>query len=236
MKKNVLFGLAVLACSVAAQAQNTCYTDAEASAPDFWTTHFYFATCTDYVGTNSKLFEDGSTGYVDFNGGSSVDFTNIYVPSDAEYTVMLRYGIGWADESGATLTLNVNGDFVDQLVLFPGEGEKPWAMEFDVELYGDYNNTIQLVEVKDWPIILGIQLTPKVGSEIKKIDTPSYQLVSSNGKLTVSNLENNSRIRIYSIDGKLIQSVVAANSFQTSLVPGVYVVKVNGEARKAIVK
>jgi hypothetical protein len=238
MNKTLFLGLGVLLLSPFCRAQVTCYPESDATANDFWTDHFYYSTCTDYIGSGSKLFEDGSEGYVDFNGGSSVDFTKIHVPNDAEYTVTIKYGIGWCDDLGATLTLNVNGEFVDQLILFRGDGEKPWTHEFDVELYSDYDNVIQLQQVKDWPILLGIQLTKKNGSNISTIEAANYTLSANKGKVVVGNLTGRNRIQIYSFEGKLIHNAfVESGSVEFPVqISGFYVVNVNGTAKKILVK
>jgi hypothetical protein len=240
MKKGLLFGLSLIALSLssATQAQITCYPEEEATANEFWTSHFFYASCTDYIGTGSKLFEDGSSGMVDFNGGSSVDFTKIHVTEDAEYTVTLKYAIGWCDEFGATVTVFVNDELYDQLTLFRGAGDWPWSVEFDVELYSDYDNVIKFQQVKDWPILLGIQLTKQGGNGLDKINKSSYTLSSTQQEIKIENLSDASQIQIYSVDGKLIRSAkVAASAYSVPVqTSGVYIVKINGEANKVVVR
>ena len=238
MKKTLLFfGLLAVLFSFNATAQVVCYEEAESAVPDFWVDHFYYAKCTDYVSSGSKVFA-GNDDYLDFNGGSTIDFTNIFVPKDGVYTVMLSYGIGYADETGAVVTVNVNGELADQLVLYRLTGAPPAICEFEVELWGDHNNVIQLKQTKDWAITLGIQLVSQGENAIRKVNENSYKISSENGTLRVSNLEgNDNQIRIHSIDSKLLQAVtVKTSSFETSLDSGFYIVSINGKASKVFVK
>ncbi|MCX6307544.1 MAG: IPT/TIG domain-containing protein, partial [Bacteroidia bacterium] len=50
-----------------------CYDGGTSGANNFWLTHFYYAKCTDYVGSNTK--EVAGSDYLDYNGGSNINFT-----------------------------------------------------------------------------------------------------------------------------------------------------------------
>jgi hypothetical protein len=235
MKKITVLCTMFCLMSLTMQADVTCYSEAEASVNDFWVDHFYYAKCTDYWGTGSKSFEDSE--YVDFNGGSSVDFTNIRVPADAEYTIYLSYGIGWADAEGAVLTVNVNDEFVNQLILYTLISPPPAIYEFDVELYADYNNVIQFKQVKDWAILLGIQLVKKGGNSLSKENNGKHSVSGTIGGIHINNLSKNALVQIYSLEGQLIDSTRASSSFfNKSLNPGIYIVKIDDSVTKVLVK
>lgn len=239
MKKLFLLTLGFLAVSFSSNltAQVTCYGEEESKATDFWLGHFYYAKCTDYASTGSQLF-GGNPDCVEFTGGSTIDFTNIYVSTDDSYLVMLYYGIGWCDELGAYVDLNVNGEFTDQLILFPSTvvGEDA-TYQFEVELYADYSNVIQLKNVKDWPAFRGFQISKNPNS-ISELKENSFTVSSSNGVLSIDNLkQDGSRIQINSIDGRLIQSVTTySSSYTSSLNPGLYMVNVNGDVTKIFIE
>jgi hypothetical protein len=238
MKKTTLLsGLLAVLFSFNATAEIICYGEEESQTPDFWVNHFYYAKCTDYVGSGSKSFED--TDYVDFNGESSVDFTNVFVPEDGTYTVQLSYGVGYADADGAVVTINVNNELADQLIVYTLTGAPPAIYEFDVELWGDYNNVIQLKQVKDWMTTLGIQLVPKGGvNAIPEINEIPYKISSGKGTLSINNLKGSgNQIRINSLDGKLLRTVTTkSSSFNMSLASGIYIIHVNGKASKVLIK
>lgn len=216
------------------KAEVTCYTTAEVKIPDFWLEHFYYAQCTDWEGTGSKLFAENPD-YIDFNGGSTVEFP-IRVSKDGEYVVTLSYGIGYADATGATMTVNVNGEFATQLILYKLTADPPATIDFSLELYADYDNVIQLKQVKDWPIILGIQLTSTVSGNISVVDN-SFTVVPTSGAISIQNLKGENQIDIYTINGRVINSSkVTSNSVDYKLNDGLYIIKVNGEARKVVVK
>jgi len=139
-----------------------CYTSTQSSKSDFWLNHFYYATCTDYAGTGSKLTADGL--YVDFNGGSSVTFNNIYVSETSDYTVKLNYGIGYTDANGAQFKVYVNGNYTQTYTVYNLTQTAPAIIEFNVRLQADANNNIRIEQVKDWPTIYGIELDKTVTS------------------------------------------------------------------------
>lgn len=237
MKKMLLFGLVILysgIMSIPAKAEVTCYTAAEAKSTDFWLDHFYYAQCTDWEGTNSKLFAENPE-YIDFNGGSTVEFP-VRVSKDGEYIVTLSYGIGYADAEGATLTINVNAEFATQLTLYKLTADPPATIDFSVGLYADYDNVIQLKQVKDWPIIFGIQLSSNVSGNAS-VNEENFTIIPTTGAITIEKLRGENQIDIYSINGKIINSSkVNSSSFNYKLNEGLYIVKVNGTARKVVVK
>lgn len=236
MKKRLLLGLllALSTLNFVTQAEVTCYSSAEAKTVDFWLDHFYYAQCTDWEGSGSKLFSNNPD-YIDFNGGSSVDFP-VLVSEDGEYLVTLSYGIGYADDTGATMTINVNGEFNTQLILHKLTADPPATIDFSVELYADYDNIIQLKQVKDWPIVLGIQLS-SLFSATSSVIEDDFTIVSSKGSITIEKLTGVNQIQIFSLNGKLINSsIVFSPSYNYMLSDGLYIVKVNGKARKVLVK
>ncbi len=238
MKKTLLFGflLGLYSLAPASTTEYVCYETTEAQSNDFWVEHMYYAKCTDYVGTGSKSFE--TSDYVDFNGGSTIDFTNIHVSKDGIYTVQLYYGIGWADNDGAGVKVNVNGELAKELVLYKLAGNPPAIEEFDVELYADYDNVIQLKQVKDWAITLGIKLVPQGATSLDKVSDNPYFVTAGNDLIKVQGLNGaNNQIQVYGMDGKLVYSnLTEVSSLDIPATKGAYIVKVNGYATKVLVK
>lgn len=213
-----------------------CYTDDEKQTPDWFLDHPYYATCTDYVGTGSKPFGDDPE-YVDFNGGSTVDFTDIYVSQDGYYALTVWYGVGYADETGATLELNVNDAPWDIMTCFTVTNP-PVTQEFEIELYGGgFSNTIQFKQVKDWPILSRIQLAlVEAFSGTPSIETESCKIVSSQNMIAISELVPNSEISIYTTAGVLVEQAIATSLYNSTVLnEGLYIVKINGEAHKVLV-
>lgn len=237
MKRNVLL---ILACFCGAlftsiKAENICYDASESSAPDFWFTHMYYGTCTDYVASGSKLA--GTTGRLDFNGGSSVIFSGIQVSEDGTYTLRLTYGIGWADATGAVLKLYVNDEFVSNCTFYPIAPAATATMDISVDLAANYDNVIKLTQQKDWPTVLGIQLF----SGVTAVSTPekekAYSISVSNASISVrASNKGNNRIEVYSTNGQLIDSRAFNNSYTKAFSKGLYLVKVNGESNKILVR
>lgn len=236
MKKILLISalIAIVSLGNNLQAEVQCFTPQEAETVDFWLDHFYYATCTDWEGTGSKLFGDNSE-YVDFNGGSTVEFP-VWVSRDGEYTVTLAYGIGWTDDAGATVTVNVNDEFATQLVLHKLTADPPATIDFSVELYADYDNVIQLQQVKDWPIINGMQLSANfAGTEM--IHSNDFKVISADGAISVAGLTGKNQIEIFSITGQILDSsIVSSASYNFMLKNGLYILKVNDSVRKVLVR
>ena len=173
--------------------------------------------------------------YVDFNGGSAVEFP-VWVSKDAKYTVTLSYGIGWADDAGAILTVNVNNEFATQLVLHTLTADPPATIDFDVELFADYDNVIQLKQTKDWPIISGIQLSGDF-SGTKMIQANEFRVISTNGAISIEGLTGKNQIEIFSITGQRIDSsTTSSTSYNFTLEDGIYILKVNDSVRKVLVR
>jgi len=236
MKKMLLISalFAFISLGNTLQAEVQCYTSDEAKTVDFWLEHFYYAVCTDWEGTGSKLFGPNND-YVDFNGGSTVEFP-VWVSKDGEYTVTLSYGIGWADDAGATLTVNVNNEFATQLVLHKLTADPPATIDFNVELFADYDNVIQLKQTKDWPIISGIQLSADF-SGTEMIQANEFRVISTNGAISIEDLTGKNQIEIFSITGQRIDSsTTSSNSYNFTLEDGIYILKVNDSVRKVLVR
>ncbi|MFV0468499.1 MAG: T9SS type A sorting domain-containing protein [Dysgonomonas sp.] len=162
MKRNTAYHfffllLFVLTFSFKANGQEaTCYSQSETQTDDFWMSHLYYAQCTDYVGSGSKLVGDGP--YIDFNTGSAVDFTKIKVSKTGRYTVQLSYGIGYADGQGAQFKVYVNGEYDQTYTVYTLSQTPPATINIEADLVSGKENSIKLVQQKDWPTILGIKL------------------------------------------------------------------------------
>lgn len=239
MKKVLLvlgvMGLLSQSAQVSAQ-EITCYDPAEASAVGFWFEHPYFGKCTDYEGAGSKSFEGSS--YIDFNGGSSVIFDNIYVEEDGTYYMTLNYGTGWAhDTDGCSMTLWINDEWKERITVMKVDAP-PAQLTLEVELWGDgFENIIRLTQDEHWPIVLGIELSMTDPASSVKLEKATYTIDTVDGEIVINNLEGKSDIRVYGIDGKLVDSAVTSNaSYHKTVAKGVYVVKVNERAHKVSVQ
>ena len=234
MKKVLIFGFFIAFFAMSLKAQVTCYGQEESAEVGFWFDHFYYAKCTDWEATGSKLFGPDED-YIDFNGGSSVDFTNIFVEKDGDYTVTMSYGVGYADEEiGGLLNIFVNGQLAEQFNFFRNP-DRPITYEFTVELWADWDNVIQFKQERDWPILLGIQLSN--GSTITGKRVEAHSVYSSNGMINIVNPAGKCDVQIYSIDGKLVKSASSIEALISLPVrAGFYILKINGTAQKIIVK
>lgn len=242
MKKNVLLKaiLAVVAiCSFSgiANAQTAvCYDKSESNAIDFWNNHFYYAVCTDYVGTGSKLFSENNS-YIDFGGGSSIVFDNIYMSESKEYTMSVSYGIGYADAEGAKMKLYVNDEYLTTITLFKLDQDPPATIDIPVELYSDWNNVIKLEQQKDWPILLGIQLKGGNSTINNANQQPKYNVSVSNSILYVQGLNKaDNKVDVYNVKGSLVESKICGESYTKTLAKGLYLLKINGETTKVLVR
>jgi len=221
---------------VTAKGQVTCYDESESTATDFWFSHFYYAKCTDYLGTGSKLFGDNND-YIDFNGGSSVEFTKIRVATEGEYIARLSYGIGYADDEGAVFKLFVNDEFISSFTVYRLTSDPPATIDLPVYLYPDWDNSIKIQQQKDWPIVLGIQLI-NPASEVINHSLNNVRIIVNNHSLLISGLqeEKSNKIAIFSSEGRLISSeVVLNNTYRKELKAGLYFIKINDSAIKVII-
>ena len=210
--KNLLLSLGLALFSFTATAQVTCYGE-ESKDVDFWLEHFYYAKCTDYlhgIDHNGGYVFEPNQDYIGPAAWGGVDFTDIYVSKDGTYKVQMTYGIGATDELGAWTDLKVNGQLTgEQLVMYIPE-PSPGTIEFYVDLYEDYPNMIQIISVKDWPVLLGIQIFPleTSGTDAVQMDEKPFTLSSENGVLSVNNLnESENSIQISTIDGRIINAI-----------------------------
>ena len=62
-----------------------------------------------------------------------------------------------------------------------------------------------------------------------------YSIDSSNGKINISNLTEESSIIITYLSGEIVAKSIAVNSFSIQLTKGIYIVSVNGKAQKVLV-
>lgn len=247
MKKGILLIMLMSLFSIKAlfaQDVVSCYTDDEKKQTDFWLDHYYYAVCTDYEGTGSKLFAVNPD-YVDFNGGSTVDFTDIYVsginPGDDEvdFVMGLWYGVGSdgpEGDKGAVFSVYVNEEIYDQPTVFELSSDPPAYMEIPVTLYTDYGNVIQLKQVKHWPIIYRIRLSQDPVN-IADNSITHYNVSSSKGIIFIDGLAGNNKIEIYSPSGTLVNVANATGAgYSCYAGSGLYIVRIDGQAYKVVVE
>ena len=248
MKSKLLFNIciAIVISGASIMSTNaqvvTCHDATVSSANDFWLNNFYFSKCTDYISTGGKDISDPLwSSYVDFNGGASIDFTNIRVSQDGAYTARLTYGIGWAEAIvGANFNLIVNDEFIGNYTVFAIENPDPAVprtIDLPVTLSTDWDNVIKIEQVKDWPTTLGIQLM-RVSTGISDVKQKTFTVSGINKSIQINKLTNKSNfVEIYSIEGKLIDSkTIQQESFVKAMEKGLYIVKVNGIAAKVVVQ
>ncbi|MEI8273223.1 MAG: CBM35 domain-containing protein, partial [Paludibacter sp.] len=161
-----------------------CYDGGTSGANDFWLTHFYYAKCTDYVGSNTK--EVAGSDYLDFNGGSNINFTNISVTNAGNYIARLTYTSGFATNAlyvSVNLGANVSTSNIPQ-------ANTSSTFDIPVTLIAGAN-TLKLTQSTNWPRVLGIQLVPSQinlsGGNLSTIGISDVQL--ANTDLTVSSSE-----------------------------------------------
>ncbi len=161
-----------------------CYVGGTSGANDFWLTHFYYAKCTDYVGSNTK--EVAGSDYLDFNGGSNINFTNISVTNAGNYMARLTYFSGFATNA---LNVSVNSG-TNVLTSNMALSATPTTFDIPVTLIAG-SNSIKLIQTTNWPRVLGIQLIPSQinlsGGNLSTIGISDVQL--ANTDLTVSSSE-----------------------------------------------
>jgi WD40 repeat protein len=244
MKTKLLFKMytAIFVCGLSFMSLNaqtvTCYDATAASAPDFWLSNFYFSKCTDYLNTGGKDITNSD--YVDFDGGGTVVFDNVYVSNDADYTCRLTYGIGYADAvTGCDFLLIVNEAYMGKFTVF---GPHTAGTTIDLPLplgtlFADWNNVIIIQQARHWPTTLGIQLLKGL-TAVPVIKEYPFNISGLNKSIQISNLTNEKNsIEIYSVEGRLINSEIAlGSSFVKCLNQGIYLVKVNGTPVKVIVQ
>ena len=248
MKTKLLFRLyvAIFVCGFSIMSANaqvvTCYDSSVSSVPDFWLSNFYFSKCTDYLNTGGKDISDPLwSSYVDYNGGGSINFTNIHVSKDGAYTVRLTYGIGWAEPVvGANFNLIVNDELVGNYTVFAIDKPDPTVLrtiDLPVTLSTDWDNVIKIQQAKDWPTTLGIQLLNGI-TAVAEVKQNTFTVTGMNKSIQINKLTNKSNfIEIYSIEGKLIDSKnIQQESFVKAMDKGLYIVKVNGIAAKVVVQ
>ena len=237
--------VAIFVCSfsiMSANAQVVACTDPKvASALDFWFSNFYFSKCTDYLNTGGKDIAGSSL--VDFNGGGTIVFNNIYVSADADYTARLSYGIGWADPvTGADFNLIVNDALIGTYTVYSTNNSNttidlPLIMG---TLAPDWNNVIKIQQARNWPTTLGIRLIKGVTTLNPQIKHKDYTIESGiNNSINIVGLQSDliNRIEIFSIVGKLVSCEIVKQSTYTRLLnKGIYLVKVNGETSKVVIK
>jgi len=91
---------------------------------------------------------------IDFNGGGSVYFENIYVSKKGIYTVNVERNSG---SSNCVMEVFVNGvQIADMALTDPSK----WSSEIEVKLMPG-KNTIQFKQKTDWPVLKSIGLTLK---------------------------------------------------------------------------
>jgi hypothetical protein len=219
----------------------TCSDPTVSKTPDFWFNNFYFSKCTDYLNTGGKDITGSS--FVDFNGGGTIVFNNIYVSADADYTARLSYGIGWADPvTGADFNLIVNDALIGTFTVF-GPNNAGTIIDLPLPLgtlAPDWNNVIKIQQARNWPVTLGIQLVKGTATAVPEVKHKAYSIESGiNKSINISGLNSNiiNRIEIYSIEGKQISCEFAKQSTYTKAInEGIYLLKVNGETSKVVVK
>ncbi len=237
--------------------EGECYSTEDAIKEDFWFTHMYDARCTELTNTWEKdnneyiyLNAEGERVKITVSGQwmdyywadpSSIVFDSIYVSRDmiCDFKYFFRLDVVDGEPTAGSRTqVWVNDElFGEMTVWISDEGvELDETVVEGIELYADWPNKIKLQKINGWPLTRGIQL---VGSEVgvENVKKAGFIVLTSENGLQINRLEGNSEINIYSIAGGLItHAQTNAKTYNVALAPGSYLVSVNGEYQKAIVR
>lgn len=234
-----------------------CPTVAQATSEDWYLTHMYDARCTEltntwekdggaYIYTNAdgekvKITANGEWLDFYFADPSSIVFDSIYVSQDGYYDLTWFFRCDVIDgeaTAGSRNYVYVNDElFSDVTVWVSDEGvELDQTKVEGIELYADYPNKIKLLKGNGWPLTRGIQLS-RGGMGVENAHTASFFVSVTDGVMTVNRLSGTSQIAIYLLTGEQVMTVATTETtFATTLPQGVYIVDVNGEYAKAVVR
>ena len=237
--------------------EGDCYSAEDAVKEDFWFTHMYDARCTELTNTWEKdnneyiyLNAEGERVKITTNGQwmdfywadpSSIVFDSIYVSRDmiCNFKYFFRCDvIDGEPTAGAHSQVWVNDElFCDMTVWISDEGvELDETVVEGIELYADWPNKIKILKGNGWPLTRGIQLIgDNVG--VEDVHQASFFISPKEGGLQINRLEGESTINIYSITGALVKKVqTTEKNCDIMLAPGSYIVNVNDDYQKAIVR
>ncbi|MEI8274297.1 MAG: hypothetical protein WCG08_16920, partial [Paludibacter sp.] len=209
----------------------TCYDVMTSGVNDFWLSHFYYAKCTDYVGSNTK--EVSGSDYLDFNGGSNIDFTNISVTDAGSYVATINYHSGFPTN---TLNVSVNTG-INVLTSNLPLSATPTTFDIPVTLLAG-SNSIKLTQATNWPRVLGIQLSRSFSTSFSAEKQYKYTVTGFNKSIKICGLNTKiNHIEIFSIEGRLIDSEMTQQATCVRAInQGIYLVKVNGKPSKVVVQ
>ncbi len=234
-----------------------CPTMAQATSEDWYLTHMYDARCTELTNTWEK--DGGAYIYTNVEGDrvkitasgewldfyfadpSSIVFDSIYVSQDGYYDLTWFFRCDNIDgevTAGSKNYVYVNDELFSDVTVWVSDEE----VELDqtkvegIELYADYPNKIKLLKGNGWPLTRGIQLS-RGGMGIQNAHTASFFVSVENGVMTLNRLSGNSEIAIYSLTGEqVLTAATGETTFAATLPQGAYIVNVNDEYAKAVVR
>ena len=234
-----------------------CPSATDAIKEDYWFTHMYDARCTEltntwnmdnneyiYLNAEGERIKITTSGeWMDFYWAdpSSIVFDSIYVSRDmiCNFKYFFRCDvIDGEPTAGARSQVWVNDElFGEMTVWISDEGvELDETLVEGIELYADWPNKIKIQKINGWPLTRGIQLVGE-GMAVDNVKTKSFFVQPTENGLQLNRLEGQSNINIYSVSGMLVLTAqTTEKSFNATLAPGSYVVSVNGEYEKAIVR
>lgn len=235
-----------------------CPSAAEAIREDYFFNHMYDALCTEL--NNTWELDNGEYIYLNAEGErvkitkngqwmdyywadpSSVVFDSIYVSKDliCNFKMFFRCdNIDGEPTAGSRSQVWVNDElFGEVTVWISDEGvELDETLIEGIELYADWPNKIKIQKINGWPLIRGIQLVAE-GMGVENLAQTSFFVSTANaGQMQINRLEGVSNINIYSISGALVKTLQTTEAgCVINIAPGSYLVSVNGEIQKAIVR
>ena len=239
--------------------EGECYSADDAIKEDFWFTHMYDARCTELTNTWEKdnneyiyLNAEGERIKITVNGEwidyywadpSSIVFDSIYVSRDmiCDFKWFFRCdNIDGEPTAGSRSQVWVNDELFGEVTVWISDPVEEVPLDETlvegIELYADYPNKIKIQKINGWPLTRGIQL---VGSEVAvdNVKNSSFFVQPTENGLQLNRLEGKSNINIYSVSGALVvKAETTEKSYNVNLAPGSYIVNVNGEYEKAIVR
>ncbi|MBR1808164.1 MAG: InlB B-repeat-containing protein [Paludibacteraceae bacterium] len=239
--------------------EGECYSTEDAIKEDFWFSHMYDARCTELTNTWEKdnneyiyLNAEGERIKITANGEwidyywadpSSIVFDSIYVSRDmiCNFKWFFRCdNIDGEPTAGSRSQVWVNDELFGEVTVWISDPVDEVPVDETVvegiELYADWPNKIKIQKINGWPLTRGIQLVGE-GLAVENTKQNSFFIQPTENGLQLNRLEGKSDINIYSATGALVvKAQTTEKSYNVNLVPGSYIVNVNGEYEKAIVR
>ncbi len=237
--------------------EGDCPSPEDAIKEDYYFTHMYDARCTELTNTwekdnneyiylnaeNERIKITTSGQWMDFYWAdpSSIVFDSIYVSRDmiCDFKYFFRCdNIDGEPTAGSRSQIWVNDELFGEMTVWISDDgvELDETLVEGIELYADWPNKIKIQKINGWPLTRGIQLVGS-GVGVDNVKGSSFFIQPTEFGLQLNRLEGKSEISIYSAAGTLVvRTQTTEKTYNVYLAPGSYIVNVNGEYEKAIVR